>query len=549
MTALYSGSLVPLAVLLWPLLVGLASIVPRWRKDALRLLPLAPLPALGFALAGAPGAVVFPDLMLGVKLAGVPDAALFLGMTALVWTVAGWYAALSMTRGTEAGIFAGFWCLTLAGNLGVFLAADVITFYLAFAAVSLAAWFLVVHDRTDAALKAGRVYIVLAVLGEAALLSGLMIGAAEASDLQIATVRDAFAEAPLGQLGVALLVAGFGIKAGMVPLHVWLPLAHPAAPVAGSAVLSGAIVKAGLIGMVLFVPEGTGWGAVLMVLGLVGAFGAALWGLTQHHPKAVLAYSTVSQMGLLLALVGAGSEGVAYFALHHGLAKAALFLCVGVIALSCNNHQRSAVLGLAALLGLSVAGLPLTGGALAKLAGKEGIGDMLALAVTMTSVTTTLVLGWFLICLADVRMKASEAPVWHGLFVGILVLAVMALTVPWVLWSGAVDLPPSYPLRPANILDGVWPVLFGLALLVMVRRAKIAEHPPGDLLLLMKGWAIRSPAQHQGAWLKWRIRPRMLLRLLVRVKHGESWLLNWPVAGSALMGAALVLALLVGLSL
>jgi len=549
MTALYSGSLVPFAVLLWPLLVGLAPIVPQWRRDALRLLPLAPLPALVFALAGAPGAVVLPDLMLGVELAGVPDAAMFLGMTALVWTVAGWYAALGMTRGTEAGIFSGFWCLTLAGNLGVFLAADVITFYLAFAAVSLAAWFLVVHDRTEAALSAGRVYITLAVLGEAALLSGLMIGASAASDLQIATVRAAFADAPLGQLGVGLLIAGFGIKAGMVPLHVWLPLAHPAAPVAGSAVLSGAIVKAGLIGMVLFVPEGTGWDTVLMALGLVGAFGAALWGLTQRNPKAVLAYSTVSQMGLLLALIGAGSEGVAYFALHHGLAKAGLFLCVGVMALSASGYQRGAVLGLAALLGLSVAGLPLTGGALAKLAAKEGIGDIFALIVSMSSVTTTLILGWFLICLAGARTKSGPAPTWQSLFGGILVLGAMSMTLPWALWSGSVALAPNYPLQSANILDGLWPLLIGLALLALVRRVNLPEQQPGDLLLLTKGWRSRYPAQPLLARRRWHNRTHMLLRLLLRVKVWEMRLLYWPVAGSALMGAALVLAVLIGLAL
>ena len=71
----------------------------------------------------------------------------------------------------------------------------------------------------------------------------------------------------MGRWGFGLLIAGFGIKTGMVPLHVWLPLAHSAAPVAGSAVLSGAIVKAGLIGMVLFLPEETGWGIVLIVAG------------------------------------------------------------------------------------------------------------------------------------------------------------------------------------------------------------------------------------------------------------------------------------------
>ena len=70
MNELYSGSLAPFAVLLAPLLIGLVPILPRWRKDALQLLPLAPLPALAFVMIGAPGALVFPDLVLGVSLAG-----------------------------------------------------------------------------------------------------------------------------------------------------------------------------------------------------------------------------------------------------------------------------------------------------------------------------------------------------------------------------------------------------------------------------------------------------------------------------------------------
>jgi len=546
MSALYSGSLAPFAVLLWPLLIGMVPIVPRWRDNALRLLPLAPLPALVFALAGAPGAVVFPDLMLGVELAAGPDTALLLGMTAMVWVVAGFYGALTMKRGTEAGIFTGFWCLTLAGNLGVFLAADIITFYLAFAAVSLAAWFLVVHDRTKAAISAGRVYILLAVLGEAALLTGLMIGASAAEDLHVASVRAAFADAPLGSFGVGLLIAGFGIKAGMVPLHVWLSLAHPAAPVAGSAVLSGAIVKAGLIGMVLLVPTETGWGSVLIVLGLTGGFGAALWGLTQRNPKAVLAYSTVSQMGLLLVLVGAGSQGVAYFALHHGLAKGALFLCVGLMMLSSTPSQRWAVLGLAGLVALSVTGLPLTGGALAKLAGKAGISEPLALAMTLSSVTTTLILGWFLARLADLhRAEPARAPPWGWLFAAVLLLAATALAVPWVLWSDEVDLPPDYPIRAANMLEALWPILGGLVLLAVLRRLALPDHPPGDLLNLLRGWTLRPALQLPIGGQGESDRTRPVLRLLLLCKQAEQRLLHWPVSGAALIGTALLLTIIV----
>ena len=544
MNALYSGSLAPFAVLLAPLLIGLVPILPRWRNDALQLLPLAPLPALAFGAAGAPGALVLPDLALGVSLAAGPNGALLLGMTALVWAIAGWYAALTMTRGTEAGVFTSFWCLTLAGNLRVFLADDIVSFYVAFAAVSLAAWFLVVHDRTKAALAAGRVYIVLAVLGEAALLTGLMIGAAASEDLQIATVRAGIAEAPLGPLGIGLLIAGFGIKAGMVPLHVWLPLAHPAAPVAGSAVLSGAIVKAGLIGMVLFLPEETAWRTVLIVLGLLGAFGAALWGLTQRNPKTVLAYSTISQMGLILALVGAGSHGVAYFAFHHGLAKAALFLIVGLMMLSTSLLQRRAVLGLAVLVALSVAGLPMTGRALAKLAGKEGIGETLGFALTLSSVKTTLVLGWFVFRMVDLRKSVEQASPWRWLFTGVLLLAGAALALPWVLWASEVALPRDYPLRFGNTLEGLWPVLAGLALLALVCRNTLPEYPSGDLLYLTKEWTIQSafrfPLEQGRAY-----RKQSLLRLLLLCKPAERRLLDWSVTGSVLIGTALVFATLI----
>ena len=550
MSALYTGSLAPFAVLLWPLLIGLVPVVPRWRRPVLRVLPLAPLPALVFALAGAPGQVVLPDLMLGVELAAVPDGALFLGMTALVWVVAGWHAALTMDRGGPAGIFTSFWCLTLAGNLGVFLAADIVTFYLAFAAVSLAAWFLVVHDRTSAALSAGRLYITLAVVGEAALLIGLMIGAAAAEDLQISTVRAAFADAPLGQLGLALLVIAFGIKAGMVPLHVWLPVAHPAAPVPGSAVLSGAIVKAGLIGMILFLPDGTRWSTVLVVLGLAGAFGAALWGLTQRNPKAVLAYSTVSQMGLLLVLVGAGSGGVAYYALHHGLAKGALFLCVGLMALAGTQRQRRMVLLAAGLLALSVAGLPLTGGALAKLAGKAGLSGGIAMAVTVSGVTTTLLLGWFLMRLAQISPKPEPAMRWRSLLAGGVLLGAVAMGLPWALWSGEVPLPRDYPIWPGNMLDGLWPVLAGLGLVFLASRFPLPEPPPSIMLDAITARKLRSLFRQPIARNPGRHRfERPVIRRLLLVKRAESYLLRWSRAGSALVGVAFALAGMIWLAI
>ena len=542
MSSIYSGSLLPLGVLVWPLLIGLVAVVPRWQAGAVRLLPLAPLPALAFALAGAPGGLVVPDLLLGVTLAPVPGGALLVGMTALVWIAAGIHAALTLRAGQHSGVLAGFWCITLAGNLGVFLAGDVVTFYLAFAAVSLAAWFLVVHDRTAKALSAGKLYITLAVLGEAALLIGLMIGAAAAEDLQIATVRAAFADAPLGQWGLGALVLGFGIKAGMVPLHIWLPVAHPAAPVPGSAVLSGAIVKAGLIGMVLFLPDGSGWSGVLITAGLLGAFGAALWGLTQRNPKAVLAYSTVSQMGLMLMLMGAGSGNLAFYALHHGLAKACLFLCVGILLAATSPRQRHATLLVAAAIAVSVAGVPLTGGALAKLAAKDGLTGGLAFLVTLSGVTTTLVLGWFLLRLAQSGSQQPKGqPHWPALWLNATLLGLVTLALPWGLWTNATGLAGNYALRWPNMIDGLWPVLIGLGGLALVRKISLPDYPPGDIL-----------ATARQIWRQFPVRPtdtaptgtatptlgRKALRALLRAPHAEGMIRRWPLAGVMLFAAA-----------
>ena len=105
------------------------------------------------------------------------------------------------------------------------------------------------------------------------------------------------------------LILGFGLKMGLVPLHVWMPLAHPVAPIPASAVLSGIIVKAGVIGLIRFLPlevPSPDWGMALVGLGLLTAFYGVLVGLTQPHAKTILAYSTVSQMGVVAAVLGAG---------------------------------------------------------------------------------------------------------------------------------------------------------------------------------------------------------------------------------------------------
>ena len=128
------------------------------------LLWLAPVPALAAALLAPDGStLILPEALLGLTLALDAPGAMLLGTAALLWIAAGAYAHACLRGTPNGGRFAVWWLMTLTGNLGVFMAADLVGFYLFFTLVSLAAYGLVVHDGTPAARRAGAVYIGLAV--------------------------------------------------------------------------------------------------------------------------------------------------------------------------------------------------------------------------------------------------------------------------------------------------------------------------------------------------------------------------------------------------
>ena len=271
------------------------------------LLALAPVPALvAVLLAPAGTTLVLPEPPFRMTLALDVPGAMLLGVAAVLWIVAGAYASTYLRDDPNAGRFAEWWLLTLTGNLGVFVAADLVSFYLTYSVVSLAAYGLIVHDGTRGSLRAGIVYVALAVLGEAFLLMAFVFMAQATPDGGL-LIRDAVAALPTSpwrNASLVLLILGFGLKIGLVPAHVWMPLAYTAAPIPAAAVLSGAAVKAGVIGFIRFLPLGVampGWGEALAVAGVFSAFYGVLVGITQQNPKTVLAYSSISQMGLLAA--------------------------------------------------------------------------------------------------------------------------------------------------------------------------------------------------------------------------------------------------------
>jgi formate hydrogenlyase subunit 3/multisubunit Na+/H+ antiporter MnhD subunit len=486
--------LVPLA----PLLLLAAMAHRGWRARAVGLAWLAPLPGLACALF-APGARLVLDDRLGLMLVLDTAGALLLGSAALLWCGASIFArayldAASLPR------FTAWWLPTMAGSLGIFLAGDLLSFYMLFALASLPAWGLVLHDRTARAWDAGATYLLLTVVGEAALLAAfvLMAAAAPGDSLALAEVVPALKNSALRDVTVALLLIGFGLKAGLVPLHVWLPIAHPAAPMPASAVLSGAIIKAGIIGLIRFMPaeaSSAAWGEALAVAGFLTAFWGVAMGITHRNPKTVLAYSSVSQMGVVAAAIGIGIAGAitttppaaAFYATHHVLAKGALFLAVGVAAAT-GGRLRWLVLAPALVLALGFGGLPFTGGWLAKEAVKGELGSGIPGMLSMLSAAgSTMLMLHFVRRLAASRAEnAAQRPVpcillpWLG-------LAAASLLVP-VLCFVAVGGSFGASLRWAALAKALWPVLAGALLFGALLRwgTRLPQLPEGDVIVLAR---------------------------------------------------------------
>jgi formate hydrogenlyase subunit 3/multisubunit Na+/H+ antiporter MnhD subunit len=530
------GPTLLIATLVAPLIVLAVFLVPALRALACAITPLAALPALGaaaLAIRSAPFGAELPALRISLWLD--QPGGLLLAAAALVWLIVSIVALKEGQARPNADRFAVSWLLTMAGSLGVFIAADLLTFYLVYALVSVPAYYLVAHDEEPASRRAGGVYMAFALLGEAVLLLAfLMLAAGERSgSVQIRDVVAALPTSPWREAALALIIVGFGMKIALVPLHGWMPLAYSAAPIPAAAVLSGAGVKAGVIGLIRFLPLGAafpGWGEALTWLGFISAFYGVAIGVRQRDPKTMLAYSSISQMGVIAAAFGMGLAGaepgaateVAFYAANHALVKAALFLTFGVIAML-DGRARTLALIVAALLGLSLAGLPMTGGALAKLAVKDLFGDGGAgVASQLSAAATTALMLHVVMRLARLplaeRVRASRGDLWSW-----AALAAAALLVPWLLF-GAIE-SPAQALEPGKLWDAVWPMLVGAVLAAGLWRVgdRLPRIPAGDMVVAEEAFHGLTP-------------------LGAAFERADRELRQWPAAGLALLVVALALA-------
>ena len=305
-----------------------------------------------------------PYLSFAVRLD--PLAAFFLLTISLVGVAASMYALGYVTEfygraslGALGSLFNGF----LLSMTLVVLADNGFFFLIVWEVMSLLSYFLVVTEHEKADVRyAGLFYLIMTHVGTAFIMLTFLIFFQEAGSFSFEAFRHPEQPLPEGMRTVAFLIAlvGFGTKAGIVPLHVWLPYAHPAAPSHISALMSGVMIKTAIYALVRVYFDFLGsqfpwwWGFVVLVIGAVSALLGVMYALMEHDLKSLLAYHSVENIGIILLGIGAGmifqtyglNEFAAlgllaglYHTINHAVFKALLFMGAGSLLYA--THTRN----------------------------------------------------------------------------------------------------------------------------------------------------------------------------------------------------------------
>ena len=371
----------------------------RLRVIALGLFPASALLSVALtvvavlALHASPQTVVLPlglpDLPFHLRLD--PLSAFFLavlgaGSAAVSWFSAGYFRS---SGGTSPGLVCLQYHVFLAAMALVLLADDAYAFMVAWETMALASFFLVITDhRLPEIRRAGFLYLLIAHVGAIALLLcfGVLQGAT--GDYTFDGMRGAALHGAWPAIAFFLALFGFGAKAGLVPLHVWLPEAHPAAPSPVSALLSGVMLKTAIYGLLritfdLLDQPVWWWGAITLALGLTTALYGVVFATVQNDMKRLLAYSSIENVGIIVAGIGLtilfaayaktlfaalALTAVLYHTLNHAVFKTLLFLATGSVLHATRERSLGRLGGLihamphvalTALIGtLAIAGLP-----------------------------------------------------------------------------------------------------------------------------------------------------------------------------------------------
>ena len=364
------GDFLLLFLILFPILASV-WVIPLRRRDRryrnwlIQIVPAVELAAALLLLLWPAAELELPGVCgVGLHLADGSLKSLLALVSAFLWAATGLNCPSYFASAEGCNRFYLFWLMTLGALMGVFLAADLFTLFVFFEMMSFTSYVWVAQNETEEAVRAGQTYLAVAVIGGMALLSGLVLLQHLLGTLEFAEMAAAVSALPeekrtaLYAAG-GLALAGFGAKAGMFPLHIWLPKAHPVAPAPASALLSGILTKSGVFGILLlsrylFWAE-LSWSQVVLALGVVTMVLGAVLALFSIDLKRTLACSSMSQIGFILVGVAMqgflGHEnalaawGTVLHMLNHSLIKLVLFVAAGVVYLGTHSLNLNDIRG------------------------------------------------------------------------------------------------------------------------------------------------------------------------------------------------------------
>jgi len=288
-----------------PLLLAL----PTLRSRLLWPCHLALLPAVILLAVPAVFSVDVPWLLFGTGLGIDGVSRLLLAMSVVIWAVAATLLQAPTSRSADNRL-ATFFLLTMAGNLGVTLATELVGFFAFSTLMGYGFYGLLVGGGDEAARRAGRIYLVFLILADLALFEALLIVAAATGDLSFEAVRHAMARSPASGLYLSMVLVGFAAKAGIWPLHFWLPLVFRSSRPAVALLLGGVPVAIALLGMVRWLPLGEitspKLGLIIQGIGVAAMLYAILTGLIRAQLQLLPAYAVIIATGLFVTTLGTG---------------------------------------------------------------------------------------------------------------------------------------------------------------------------------------------------------------------------------------------------
>lgn len=385
---------------------------------------------------------LLPELPVYFRPDGVSHV--FAGITAFMWFLSTWFSFGYLKEDEKETKYQMFSLLSLGALLGVCYSGNLITTYLFYEMMTLVTFPLVLHERTKEAVSAGLTYLYYSVAGAFLGLCGIFFLYANAMDGDRPGGKLAYLEGGFLKAGasksvllpvICLMLVGLACKAGMFPLHGWLPKAHPVAPSPASALLSGNITKMGILFTVRVIFYSVGqeflqetWVMdVLLCLSLFTVFMGSMLAFREKLLKKRLAYSTVSQTSYCLTgiylLSGTALTGALMHVVFHSVIKNLLFLCAGAIIVQTGKKSVSELREIGRIMpatmrcftvaGLALVGIPPLSGFISKWylaegAIESGLPGFMYLVPVVLLISALLTAGYLLTVSADAFFGKTE---------------------------------------------------------------------------------------------------------------------------------------------